>query len=283
LKAPQNPVSKIESIMQFLFEDFWERIFPSPLESVEVVHKLVRFMDSQRFLLSDGRYVVPHVYDIYLSPRDHQLLSPNQNVLLPDWQNQLIDYAKHHHYVLRDTPVLRLHPDSSLKMGNLRFEVGSAGGQNGGIGDTQQLDPAQVAAMIAQAPQIPTSSPSTSASAQQGPAQATPGFGATNPGALVMPAARLLIRLPQSNPQTYNLTKPVVSIGRQLDNDIIVEDKRVSRYHAQIKYQADGQFALFDLGSTNGITINGRPNMRQHILRNNDHFMIGSYDFEFRR
>jgi len=98
-----------------------------------------------------------------------------------------------------------------------------------------------------------------------------------------LPQAWLTIRLPQMAQKVYHIEKPVVNIGRQLTNDIIVEDKRVSRYHAQIKYQSNGQFAIFDLGSTNGITINGTPHLRQHTLRSGDHFMIGSYDFYFER
>ena len=101
--------------------------------------------------------------------------------------------------------------------------------------------------------------------------------------AVALPPARLTIRLPQGGQQVFRIEKPIVNIGRQLSNDIIVEDKRVSRYHAQIKFQPDGQFAIFDLGSTNGITINGTPNMRQHILRTGDRFTIGSYDFYFER
>lgn len=276
MKARPNPVSKIESIMQFLFEDIWERLFPSPLESVELGNKLVRYMESQRLVLSDGRYAVPHIYDIYLSPKDHQRIAPNQSILLPDWQNQLIDYAKRHHYLLRDMPVLRLHPDSTLRVGQPRFEVGNAGE----IGDTQQLDPAQVAALIAQAPLLQPGPPSATGT----PAPLAPPYH-TNPHPQVtpMPAARLLISLPQGGQQSYPISKPEVRIGRQLDNDIIVEDKRVSRYHAQIKFQPNGEFELYDLGSTNGITINNIPNRRQHTLRNGDHFKIGSYDFQFQR
>jgi pSer/pThr/pTyr-binding forkhead associated (FHA) protein len=103
------------------------------------------------------------------------------------------------------------------------------------------------------------------------------------PAVIPIPPAWLTIRLPQTGQQVYRIEKPIINIGRQLSNDIIVEDKRVSRYHAQIKYQPDGQFAIFDLGSTNGITINNTPHMRQHVLRNGDRFTIGSYDFNFER
>src|SRR5205085_10985383 len=98
-----------------------------------------------------------------------------------------------------------------------------------------------------------------------------------------LPQAWMTIRLPQMQQKVYRIEKPVVNIGRQLTNDIIVEDKRVSRYHAQIKYQSNGQFMIFDLGSTNGITINGTLHLRQHTLRSGDRFTIGSYDFYFER
>src|SRR5207244_10589590 len=63
-----------------------------------------------------------------------------------------------------------------------------------------------------------------------------------------MQKAWLNVRLPNADNQVYQIDKPVVKIGRQLDNDIIVQDKRVSRHHAQINYQAQsGQFILTDL------------------------------------
>jgi pSer/pThr/pTyr-binding forkhead associated (FHA) protein len=113
---------------------------------------------------------------------------------------------------------------------------------------------------------------SSSTGLPDAPAPATP----------ALPQAWLTIRVPQGQ-QVYRIEKPVINIGRQLQNDIIVEDKRVSRHHAQIKYQADGQFTIFDLSSTNGISINNQPGVRQHVLHNGDHFTIGSYDFVFQR
>ncbi len=103
-----------------------------------------------------------------------------------------------------------------------------------------------------------------------------------------MPWARLIIRVPQGGQQPFQLEKPQINIGRQLRNDIIVEDKRVSRDHAKIMYGPDGQFTIIDLSSTNGIAINGIPitrqgTIRQQVLHNGDHFTIGSYEFYFER
>jgi hypothetical protein len=50
--------------------------------------------------------------------------------------------------------------------------------------------------------------------------------------------------------------KLTTTIGRELDNDIVLLDPRVSRYHAQILLE-QGQWTLKDLGSANGTQVNG--------------------------
>lgn len=54
----------------------------------------------------------------------------------------------------------------------------------------------------------------------------------------------------------FTLEKPVVNIGRRLDNHLVLDDSRVSRKHAQIRAKA-GQFYLIDLHSTSGTLLNG--------------------------
>jgi pSer/pThr/pTyr-binding forkhead associated (FHA) protein len=53
------------------------------------------------------------------------------------------------------------------------------------------------------------------------------------------------------------LDTPVLNIGRRLNNQIIINDKRISRTHAQLRV-SKGRFALFDLNSTGGTFVNGR-------------------------
>jgi FHA domain/FhaA, N-terminal domain len=71
----------------------------------------------------------------------------------------------------------------------------------------------------------------------------------------------------------YPLDRPVVNIGRRLDNQIILEDPHVSRTHAQLRVR-EGRFVLFDLGSTAGTEVNGRR-AQQHALRPGDVIVIG--------
>ena len=55
--------------------------------------------------------------------------------------------------------------------------------------------------------------------------------------------------------QSFDLNKPVVTIGREAGNDIVLEDPQVSRHHARLTLQGGG-YVVEDLGSTNGSFIN---------------------------
>ena len=57
--------------------------------------------------------------------------------------------------------------------------------------------------------------------------------------------------------KVFQLTEPVVNIGRRLDNTLVVDDPRVSRTHAQLR-AIKGRFVLFDLNSTGGTFVNGQ-------------------------
>ncbi|HEU5229702.1 MAG TPA: DUF3662 and FHA domain-containing protein [Ktedonobacteraceae bacterium] len=286
MKARQNPLTKVETFIQRMVEGPFALLFPSRVEPVELMRKLERAMEDNTLLQGEGRRLAPNIYDIYLSIKDHQQLSASQAMLIRDWQNNLVDFARHRHYTLRTMPVIRLHAESSLRTGEVRIETELADRQSGGEGAmaTQALSAEQLAALRAQLPpgqQLPGITNQPAMPAQ--PSEASNPNWQSMPNVPPLPQAWLTIRMPQGGQQVYRIEKSIINIGRQLSNDIIVEDKRVSRYHAQIKFQPDGQFVIFDLGSTNGITINNTPQMRQHVLRNGDRFIIGSYNFFFER
>ncbi|WP_370411511.1 FHA domain-containing protein [Streptomyces fradiae] len=63
------------------------------------------------------------------------------------------------------------------------------------------------------------------------------------------------------NPTTFyqlNLGREM-SIGRALENDLVVSDLQVSRQHATFHALPDGRFEIRDLGSHNGTYVNGQP------------------------
>lgn len=66
----------------------------------------------------------------------------------------------------------------------------------------------------------------------------------------------------------FSLDKPVISIGRRADNDLILTSPSVSRRHAQIRWRF-GRFVLYDLGGRHGTAVNGEP-VTEWVLRPGD-------------
>src|SRR5262249_9304997 len=85
------------------------------------------------------------------------------------------------------------------------------------------------------------------------------------------------VQTPSGRNYTFDLDKPEVTIGRELKNDLILDDPRVSRYHAVALQSADG-FSLRDLESGNAPFVNGQhtPANTAFKLANNDQIKLGS-------
>jgi hypothetical protein len=68
------------------------------------------------------------------------------------------------------------------------------------------------------------------------------------------------------------IERPILNLGRHRDNDVILEDVRVSRHHAQIRLRF-GKYVLFDLGSSAGTLVNGHP-IQEAVLQSGDIIML---------
>ena len=55
----------------------------------------------------------------------------------------------------------------------------------------------------------------------------------------------------------FQLTQSVVNIGRRPDNQLVINDSRVSRIHAQLR-AINGFYIIFDLDTTGGTFVNGQ-------------------------
>jgi pSer/pThr/pTyr-binding forkhead associated (FHA) protein len=77
----------------------------------------------------------------------------------------------------------------------------------------------------------------------------------------------------------YRLLGNQISLGRDPDNDIVIQDNRASRQHARIEVRG-AQYWIVDLGSQNGIFINGSY-LRQKPLEPGDTLKFGDTELRF--
>lgn len=257
-------MSKFESMMQSVVEGGFGKIFRSRLQPVELVSKLTRAMESN-LQLGPERRIAPNVYEIALSTRDYEYFNKFKHSLKQQLADSLIAVARDRGYMLLSVPVMHFTEDANLITGESRIS-------------TQVLDPRSAQAGT----EMPSDADIVEETRSMSPAEAQELIRrAQQQTAEPMPPAWLtLLRPARGNP--LQVTKPVIHIGRHLTNDVVVNDKRVSRHHAEIRFER-GQFVLYDLGSTNGVGINGVMTHQPVPLKNNDRVLVGSHEFVFQR
>ena len=89
----------------------------------------------------------------------------------------------------------------------------------------------------------------------------------------IMPAITLQVLEGLERGRYYHDLVPPVTIGREDENTIRLNDERVSRFHAKLQEDA-GRIILTDLDSTNGTRVNGRP-VQMRVLKPGDQVAIG--------
>jgi hypothetical protein len=70
-----------------------------------------------------------------------------------------------------------------------------------------------------------------------------------------------------------------VTIGRHPENDIVLPEEEVSRYHAEVR-RTDGAFHIVDLDSLNGTKVNG-SGVTERRLEDGDAILIGAHTLRF--
>lgn len=93
--------------------------------------------------------------------------------------------------------------------------------------------------------------------------------------------ATLVSQQPESLGKEHWLTGAVVSLGREQDNDIVLEGPRVSRYHARLDWTGS-LYVLEDLGSKNGTWVNDRRLEGPTPLNDGDMIRFGDLPFAFK-
>jgi hypothetical protein len=83
-----------------------------------------------------------------------------------------------------------------------------------------------------------------------------------------------------SGDSSYTLRRCSTRIGRNNDNDIVLDSDRISRYHAEIIREGD-EMILVDKQSRNGVWLNGRRTKDSAVIKSGDVIRIGRQEFTF--
>jgi hypothetical protein len=225
-----NPLSHLENLAEQLVEGTFARMLGARLQPIEVARYIARAMEDGQVIGAQGEIVVPNGYTVYLNPDDLRALESYRETLQEELVRYVINLARAVGATMGGRPRVSLQASSALPPRRVRVEAQMvrSGKQRIDLTHTQELPPSRIAA------------------AQE----AQPAF-ALFDGYRRMP-----------------LSEAVVTVGRSLDNDIILDDRRVSRRHAQLRRRY-GQYVLYDLDSSGGTTVNGRA-VREAFLQPGD-------------
>jgi hypothetical protein len=94
------------------------------------------------------------------------------------------------------------------------------------------------------------------------------------------PAPILIIRRQDSSPSQVEWTKPILTIGRDNANDLIIDHPLASRRHARLERDENGYFVR-DLDSTNGTYVNGDRVEGARPLHNQDLIWVADVEIVF--
>jgi hypothetical protein len=248
----------IESKIEGLFEGVFGRAFRTHVQPIELARKLVKEMDDHRSV-SVSRVYVPNEFTVYLSPDDRKQFTGYEEALVGELQEYLSEHARREKYALLDTPKVLVEVDDDLAVGEFgiatRLVVAEGTAESAALPPFLPMDePAQTMIYKAAAPVVPEAP-------------------ATEP-------QREVVTLTVGG-RTHEITKASVVLGRSREADVRVADENVSRRHAELR-QEDASYWIVDLGSTNGLEVNGKRVDRARV-RDGDRITLGSTEVVFGR
>jgi Protein of unknown function (DUF3662)/FHA domain len=248
----------IEQKIESLFEGAFGRAFRRNVQPVELARKLAKEMDDYK-MVSVSQIYAPNEYVVYLSPNDRAQFESYEPALIKELEQYLTEHGRREGYVLLSKPEVSFETDEDLEVG--LFGIANRMIQRESPDEEPEQAPETGATRIYRAAPTETEA----ASAEELGLEPEP-----------EPIASLTI-----NGTSHELRKPNVLIGRSKECDIRVSDPNVSRKHAEIR-QEGSAYWIVDLGSTNGLAVNGRQ-LKRSKLDEGDRITLGSTELVFTR
>lgn len=263
----------IEQKIEGVVEKTFGRMFRSTLQPVELARRLAREMEDHK-TVSVSRVYVPNQYTVYLAPADRRQFSSYESALVLELGAYLEAHARSEGLSLLSMPRIRLETDSDLRPGEFGIACRMVDPGRGGDDVPAADAAAPPAASEAEAPAPEPEAPP--APAEPLPNEALAAVSGTQVLSPEQARAAGLVREQVTlyvAGQAFRVSQKVTTLGRSRDCDIVVPDPNVSRVHAEVRHEGL-EYVLVDLGSTNGVEVNGRRVLR-HSLRDGDRVSLG--------
>ncbi|MBF6611789.1 MAG: FHA domain-containing protein [Chloroflexi bacterium] len=265
-------LQRFEEFVERLMEGSFARLFRSPIQPAEIAKRLEREMEAHP-TISVGRTYVPNVYEVTLNPEDFAEFEPFRHSLEHNMAEFVSDLASERGYSLVSRPRVTLQAGE--------------GTPRRGIEIDSQLSDQPAASTITSSAGAPTARRSGGEEPQITRTHAMPQITRNRPqagvaGSRPVAAPPLAYLQPQTGDMVgrdFPVSKTLVSMGRGLDNDLVVDDPRVSRHHAQITFR-HSHYLLRDLRSTNGTFVNNQP-VEAVVLASGDIVSLGGFELTF--
>jgi hypothetical protein len=237
----------LESKLAGLVEGTFSRAFKSEVRPVEIARKLTREMDENK-VTSLSRTYAPNEYAVWLSPDDRKQFEGYEDELATELSGYLLEHARRERIALVTSPKIAFRTDDRLRLGEFGIQA-------------RLVRPGE--------------------DASQAPSQGDEGH------TMVYTASeRLAEPLKEPDPRRgsaklrYEGRTAVLGqrggvIGRSRDCDVVLSDENVSRRHAEVQ-PSGGSWIVRDLGSTNGVKVNGSRIQGPQSLKPGDTIQLGT-------
>ena len=243
----------LEEKLAGLVEGTFGRVFRTQVRPVEIARKLAREMDEHK-TVSVSRTYVPNEYAVWLSPEDRERLEGMEHEVIDELAAYLLEHARRERLALISRPQIEFRTDDRLSLGEFGIQarmVRADAEQD----DAEQGDHGQTMVY------------STSSRVQEELHEART---ARAGRAMVVAEGK---RMPVGPGGAV--------IGRSRECDIVLQDSNVSRRHAEIRPTGGDGWTITDLGSTNGVKVNGLRIANATPLKPGDQIAVGTVDVRF--
>ncbi len=246
-------IGRIEELVARVLEGTTARLFRVRLQPVQIAKRVIRSMEANQ-TISLKRTFAPNSYVVSLSGSDFARFERFQRSLERDLAEAVLAGARERGLTLVTFPRVELERSEEVAPGEVRVgcalvdETGEEMAEDSpalrelASGHTQVLDRDK---LLSVQPKAPKASLEVAGEGRRVP---------LGPGTL--------------------------ALGRAPDSDVVLDDRRVSRRHAEVRLRL-GRHTLYDLGSTNGTFVNGKR-VSEVALSEGDRITLGGATLIYR-